>query len=84
MIVALLPIIMELNGLTTSTTTQLMEATGTVMQYIVSHIHLHMLSLNKGNYLTVHTEKVNFVGGNVEKSIDGLILKSTIWQDDHW
>jgi protein SMG6 len=90
-IVVPLPVIMELDGLAANTTTQLAEAAGAAMQYLASHIRLHALSLkvqtSKGNYLTsltVRTEEVDFAGGNAEKSMDDLILKSAIWQDDHW
>ena len=85
-----LPVIMELDGLS-SNTSQLGEAAQTAMSYISSHIRSHALSLkvqtSKGNYLTslsVRTEEVDFNGGNTEKSMDDLILKAAIWQDDHW
>ncbi len=61
------------------------------MRYISSHIRSHTLSLkvqtSKGNYLTslnVFTEEVDFDSSNMEKNMDDLILKSAIWQDDHW
>lgn len=89
-IVVPLPVIMELDGLS-SNTSQLGEAAQSAMSYISSHIRSHALSLkvqtSKGNYLTslsVRTEEVDFNGGNTEKSMDDLILKAAIWQDDHW
>ncbi|KAF9483772.1 hypothetical protein BDN70DRAFT_904058 [Pholiota conissans] len=90
-VVVPLPVIMELDGLATNTATQLGEAAAAAMQYLSSHIRPHALSLkvqtSKGNYLTsltVRTEEVDFAGGNAEKTMDDLILKSAIWQDDHW
>jgi hypothetical protein len=89
-VVVPLPVIMELDGLS-SNTSQLGEAAQSAMAYISSHIRSHALSLkvqtSKGNYLTslsVRTEEVDFNGGNTEKSMDDLILKAAIWQDDHW
>ena len=81
---------MELDGLSTNVT-QLGEAADAAMRYISSHIRSHTLSLkvqtSKGNYLTslnVFTEEVDFDSSNTEKNMDDLILKSAIWQDDHW
>lgn len=49
------------------------------------------MQTSKGNYLTflnVFTEnklrKVDFDSINTEKKMDDLVLKSAIWQDDHW
>lgn len=85
-----LPVYMELDGLSTNVT-QLGEAADAAMRYISSHIRSHTLSLkvqtSKGNYLTslnVFTEEVDFDSSNTEKNMDDLILKSAIWQDDHW
>lgn len=86
-----LPVIMELDGLS-SNASQLGEAAQTAMAYISSHIRSHALSLkvqtSKGNYLTtlsVRTEEVDFdANSGAEKSMDDLILKAAIWQDDHW
>jgi hypothetical protein len=61
------------------------------MHYITSNIRTFSKSLkvqtSKGNYLTtlnVRTEEVDFTSGNVERSMDDLILKAAIWQDEHW
>ncbi|KAH9483736.1 Telomerase-binding protein EST1A [Psilocybe cubensis] len=85
-----LPVIMELDGLSTNPS-QLGEAAQAAMTYIHAHIRSHAVSLkvqtSKGNYLTsltVRTEEVDFHGDNAEKSMDDLILKAAIWQDDHW
>ncbi|EAU88181.2 hypothetical protein CC1G_03853 [Coprinopsis cinerea okayama7 len=88
-----LPVVMELDGLAANTSTQLAEAASSALNYITSHIRSHSLSLkvqtSKGNYLTslnVRTEEVDFSGGvaNNERSMDDLILKAAIWQDEHW
>ncbi|KAF8162971.1 hypothetical protein B0H34DRAFT_744517 [Crassisporium funariophilum] len=89
-IVVPLPVIMELDGLSANDS-QLGEAAQAAMSYISSHIRSHAVSLkvqtSKGNYLTslgIRTEDVDFNGNNAEKSMDDLILKAAIWQDDHW
>ncbi|KDR73471.1 hypothetical protein GALMADRAFT_71996 [Galerina marginata CBS 339.88] len=89
-VVVPLPVIMELDGLSANVS-QLGEAAQAAMSYISSHVRSHALSLkvqtSKGNYLTslsVRTEEVDFHGDNAEKSMDDLILKAAIWQDDHW
>ncbi|KAF8964027.1 hypothetical protein BDZ97DRAFT_1904591 [Flammula alnicola] len=89
-VVVPLPVVMELDGLSTNDS-QLGEAAQAAMAYLSSHVRSHALSLkvqtSKGNYLTslsVRTEEVDFSGGNAEKSMDDLILKAAIWQDDHW
>ncbi|RXW24170.1 hypothetical protein EST38_g1674 [Candolleomyces aberdarensis] len=89
-IVIPLPVIMELDGLASNVNPQLAEAASSAVSYIATHIRSHSLSLkvqtSKGNYLTnlnVRTEDVDF-SESVEKSMDDLILKAAIWQDDHW
>ncbi|KAF7359539.1 PINc domain-containing protein [Mycena sanguinolenta] len=85
-----LPVIMELDGLS-SNPSQLGEAAQAAMTYLSSHIRSHATSLkvqtSKGNYLTslsVRAEQVDFADGNSERSMDDLILKAAIWQDEHW
>ena len=86
-----LPVIMELDGLS-SNASQLGDAAQAAVAYISSHIRSHALSLkvqtSKGNYLTslsVRTEAVDFdANNNADKNMDDLILKAAIWQDDHW
>ena len=85
-----LPVIMELDGLINNPT-PLGQTAQAAMQYITSIIRTHSTSLkvqtSKGNYLTtlnIRTEEVNFSSGNVERSMDDLILKAAIWQDEHW
>jgi len=81
---------MELDGLINNPTS-LGQTAQAAMQYITSIIRTHSTSLkvqtSKGNYLTtlnIRTEEVNFSSGNVERSMDDLILKAAIWQDEHW
>ncbi|KAM6500746.1 hypothetical protein JOM56_003760 [Amanita muscaria] len=91
-IVIPLPVIMELDGLS-SNTSALGEAAQSAAAYIFSHIRTHGLSLkvqtSKGNYLTtlaVRTEQVDFSnqGADWGRCMDDLILKAAIWQDEHW
>ncbi|KAF5387074.1 hypothetical protein D9615_001809 [Tricholomella constricta] len=87
-----LPVIMELDGLSSNASTQLSEAAQNAMAYISSHIRSHAVSLkvqtSKGNYLTtlsIRTEQVDFTtDGNWERNMDDLILKAAIWQEEHW
>ncbi|GLB35314.1 putative est1 DNA/RNA binding domain [Lyophyllum shimeji] len=87
-----LPVIMELDGLSTNSSPQLSEAAQNAMTYISSHIRSHSVSLkvqtSKGNYLTtlsIRTEQVDFAAdGNWERNMDDLILKAAIWQEEHW
>ncbi|TFK26448.1 hypothetical protein FA15DRAFT_667539 [Coprinopsis marcescibilis] len=88
-----LPVIMELDGLSSNPSAQLADAASSALNYVTSQLRPHALSLkvqtSKGNYLTslnVRTEDVDFSGGvsNNERSMDDLILKAAIWQDEHW
>ena len=90
-IVVPLPVIMELDGLSSNPTPQLAEAASSALNYLTSRIRSHTLSLkvqtSKGNYLTslnVRTEEVDFSGAVADRSMDDLILKAAIWQDEHW
>jgi len=90
-IVVPVPVIMELDGLS-SNTTQLGEAARAAMAYISSHIRSHSSSLkvqtSKGNYLSslsIRTEQVDFQDEvSWERNMDDLILRTAIWQDEHW
>ncbi|KAG6844489.1 hypothetical protein H0H87_006563 [Tephrocybe sp. NHM501043] len=87
-----LPVIMELDGLSSNTSAQLSEAARDAMTYISNHIRTHSVSLkvqtSKGNYLStlsIRTEQVEFTGdGNWERNTDDLILRAAIWQEEHW
>ncbi|KAG6840703.1 hypothetical protein C0991_004947 [Blastosporella zonata] len=91
-VVVPLPVIMELDGLSSNTSAQLSEAARNAMSYISTHIRSHSVSLkvqtSKGNYLTtlsIRTEQVEFSGdGNWERNTDDLILRAAIWQEEHW
>jgi protein SMG6 len=86
-----LPVIMELDGLA-NCTPPLGEAAQCALAYITSHVRSHAASLkvqtSKGNYLTtlsVRAEQVDFDDRkSLERSMDDLILKAAIWQDEHW
>ncbi|KAJ7098134.1 hypothetical protein B0H15DRAFT_824243 [Mycena belliarum] len=89
-VVVPLPVIMELDGLS-SNPSQLGEAAQAAMAYLSSHIRSHATSLkvqtSKGNYLTslsVRAEQVDFANGTADRNMDDLILKAAIWQDEHW
>lgn len=88
-----LPVIMELDGLSSNASAQLGDAAQAAMAYISSHVRSHTLSLkvqtSKGNYLStlnIRTEEVDFAGSgnNADRTMDDLILKAAIWQDEHW
>jgi protein SMG6 len=55
-VVVTLPVVMELDDLSSSPTTQLADATAAAVDYIVSHIRSHSASLklqtSKGNYVS--------------------------------
>jgi protein SMG6 len=89
-IVIPLPVVMELDGLVNNPS-ELGQAAQSAMTYITSHLRTHSISLkvqtSKGNYLptlNVRTEEVDFSSGSFERSMDDLILKAAIWQDEHW
>lgn len=92
-VVVPLPVIMELDGLARNVVPQLADAATTAINYLASHVRSHSVSLkvqtSKGNYLTslnVRTEEVDFTSDRTsnERTMDDLILKAAIWQDDHW
>ncbi|KAF5330656.1 hypothetical protein D9619_005946 [Psilocybe cf. subviscida] len=90
-VVVPLPVVMELDGLSTNLSPQLGEAAEAALAYVAGHVRSHSTSLkvqtSRGNYLAslnVRTEEVDFHDGNPEKSMDDLILKAAIWQDEHW
>jgi len=85
-----LPVIMELDGLAINDS-ELGNAAQAALSYVSTHVRTHSISLkvqtSRGNYLTslnVRAEEIDFHGVNAEKSMDDLILKAAIWQDDHW
>lgn len=86
-----LPVVMELDGLSSNPSPQLSEAAQAALSYITSNIRTYSMSLkvqtSRGNYLSslnVRTEQVDFTDGNAERNMDDLILKAAIWQDEHW
>nr|VWO98807.1 G protein beta subunit Gib2 [Ganoderma boninense] len=61
------------------------------LDYITAHIRSHSASLkvqtSRGNYLTnlnVRLEEVDFSSSTWERSMDDLILRAALWQDEHW
>lgn len=87
-----LPVIMELDGLSSAESPQLAETAKAAMAYISSHIKSMSMSLkvqtSKGNYLpslSVRTEQVDFSDQySLDRNMDDLILRAAIWHDDHW
>lgn len=85
------PVIMELDGLS-SNPSKLGEVAQEAIAYITSHVRSHSASLkiqtSKGNYLmslNVRTEQVDLTNEDSwDRCMDDLILKSAIWQDEHW
>jgi protein SMG6 len=90
-VVVPLPAIMELDGLG-SNATALGEAAKGAIEFIASHVRSHSDGLKVqtswGNYLSslsVRAEQIDFDDPDSwERSMDDLILKAAIWQDDHW
>jgi len=91
-IVIPLPVIMELDGLS-SNASALGEAAVAAASYINAHVRSHSMSLkiqtSKGNYLSnlnVRAEQIDFRGDEQsrERNMDDLILKAAIWQNEHW
>jgi len=90
-VVVPLPAIMELDGLA-SNPTALGEAAKAAIEFVASRVRSHSDALkvqtSRGNYLSslsVRVEQVDFDDpGSWERSMDDLILKAAIWQDDHW
>jgi protein SMG6 len=90
-VVVPLPAIMELDGLA-SNATALGEAAKAAIEFVASRVRSHSDALkvqtSRGNYLSslsVRAEQVDFDDPDSwERSMDDLILKAAIWQDDHW
>ncbi len=85
-----LAVITELDGIARNNSA-LGEAATAAVNFITSHMRSHSRSLkvqtSRGNYLqnlSVRIEEVEFVQGSWERNMDDLILRATIWQDDHW
>ena len=86
-----LPAIMELDGLA-SNATALGDAAKAAIEFVASHVRSHSDALkvqtSRGNYLSslsVRAEQVDFDDPDSwERSMDDLILKAAIWQDEHW
>ncbi|HEV7737460.1 MAG TPA: EST1A family PIN domain-containing protein [Chlamydiales bacterium] len=81
----------ELDGLS-SNGSQLGAAANAALSYIISHLRSHSLSLkvqtSRGNYLsslTIRREQVDLRNElSWERNMDDLILRATIWHDEHW
>ena len=85
-----LAVVTELDGIANNSS-PLGQAAAAAITFITSHIRSHSLSLkvqtSKGNYLqnlNVRSEEIDFPSESWERSMDDLILRATIWQDDHW
>lgn len=85
-----LAVITELDGIAANAS-PLGEAATAAVSYISTHIRSHSRSLkvqtSKGNYLpnlNVRSEQIDFVADSWERCMDDLILRSAVWQDDHW
>ena len=86
-----LPVVMELDGLA-SNANALGAAAKDALAFLLARVRSHAAALkvqtSRGNYLAslaVRTESVDFDGpGALERSMDDLILKAAIWQDEHW
>lgn len=85
-----LAVVTELDGIRHNNTA-LGEAAQAAIHYIEGHVRSHALSLkvqtSKGNYLrdlNVRSEDIEFGHQEWERSMDDLILKAAVWQDEHW
>ena len=81
-----LAVITELDGLAADHPTA-----AAASKYIAEHMRSSGLKVqtSRGNYLStlnVRSEKVTFSNapGSWERTMDDLILKAALWQDDHW
>ena len=91
-VVVPLPVIMELDGLASSTSPQLAEASKTALSFVSSNLKTLSTSLkiqtSRGNYLSslnVRTEQVDFSDRDSwERNMDDLILRAAIWHEEHW
>ena len=87
-----LPVVMELDGLSSSGSPQLAETAKSALGYISKNLKSHSVSLkiqtSKGNYLpslSVRTEQVDFDDQDSwDRNMDDLILRAAIWHDEHW
>ena len=87
-----LPVIMELDGLATSDSPKLAEASKAALSFISSNLKTLSNSLkiqtSRGNYLSslnVRTEQVDFSDRDSwERNMDDLILRAAVWHDEHW
>ncbi|KIY51103.1 hypothetical protein FISHEDRAFT_57210 [Fistulina hepatica ATCC 64428] len=90
-VVVPLPVVMELEGLSSNKSTELATAAQASLSYLSANLRQHSISLkvqtSKGNYLTslgIRTEEIDFSKKSAEHSMDDLILKAAVWQDEHW
>jgi len=87
-----LPVIMELDGLATSNSPKLAEASKAALSFVSSNLKTLSSSLkiqtSRGNYLSslnVRTEQVDFSDRDSwERNMDDLILRAAVWHDEHW
>ena len=87
-----LPVIMELDGLASSDSSKLAEASKAALSFISSNLKILSTSLkiqtSRGNYLSslnVRTEQVDFSDHDSwERNMDDLILRAAVWHDEHW
>lgn len=91
-VVVPLPVVTELDGLCAQAGA-LGAAAQAALAYVAAHVRTHAAALkvqtSRGNYLatlSVRTEQVEFAEGGAgpERSMDDLILRAAIWQDEHW
>ncbi|KAH8117438.1 hypothetical protein DFH11DRAFT_1817087 [Phellopilus nigrolimitatus] len=85
-----LAVITELDGIAMNAS-PLGESAAAAIAYISAHVRTHALSLkvqtSRGNYLqnlNVRSEQIEFEADSWERSMDDLILRAAVWQDDHW
>ncbi|KAI0029640.1 hypothetical protein K488DRAFT_35566, partial [Vararia minispora EC-137] len=92
-IVVPLPVIMELDGLSSAGSALASQARAAV-ELLITRVRTHSIALkvqtSRGNYLSslsVRREAVDFDSnepGAWERSMDDLILRAAVWQAEHW
>ena len=84
-------VVTELDGLSANDS-PLGTAATSALEYLMSHLRSHAASLkvqtSRGNYLfslNVRREQVDLRDAHSwERTMDDLILRAAVWQDEHW
>ena len=90
-VVVSLPVIMEFDSQAHGNATPLGQDAAAALAYITAHIPSHSASLkvqtSRGNYQTnldIRPEEVDSSSRTWECSMDDLIFRAALWQDERW